>query len=396
MCTVFFVGGAVKVFFAKPPQLPNVGNTCYLNATLQNFYNCSLLTDMILLKKIKIQDVQNNDKHFFQGYEKVIKAMYQAQGGRVTEEILKNLADLGCERRSLLFGQEILAGQQQDPTEFVVDPVLNVLPWQAKVLFEFAQSSAIGCPYKSDLKKDVLGVLSKKVESFLFLQTEIKGSSLESSLINYFDLERLTENNRYKYDAEHLEEKESYYKEVERLFDIIKPEGTIKGLFIKNCQKRYRMKTFPTYLIIQLKRFSYNDYGMGQRINSKVSIPLTLDMTPYADESGGKQEYSLIGAVLHSGYLGAGHYRAYIKDQFDEHQSWYVCDDATVTQITSLDDLSLQGYVFFYVRSDKVEQIQQDVQKRSAISQEIIQGIQSQSVGSKSLDALGNALASMR
>jgi len=81
---------------------------------------------------------------------------------------------------------------------------------------------------------------------------------------------------------------------------------------VDNMQKEFTFFRFPKVLVIHLKRF-YNSTMRREKLGTMVSIPQTLDMTPYAKYSNhpsvkGAKNYQLYGMSHHSGTLNGGHY----------------------------------------------------------------------------------------
>ncbi|GMR35619.1 hypothetical protein PMAYCL1PPCAC_05814, partial [Pristionchus mayeri] len=105
------------------------------------------------------------------------------------------------------------------------------------------------------------------------------------------------------------------------------------------------LRSAPTTLCIQLKRFSTYDSN-GGKLNSKVDVPRHLDLTRFSeavrtatDEQVEKMfgwfddtqdepvvftpppdcpvrwRYRLVGVIVHSGQLGNGHYTSYVKER---------------------------------------------------------------------------------
>jgi ubiquitin C-terminal hydrolase len=109
---------------------------------------------------------------------------------------------------------------------------------------------------------------------------------------------------------------------------------------------------FPKILVIHLKRFSRRE-----KITTAISIPKTLDMTPFAPHSGklisklehpSKQravKYRFYGMSMHSGSLHGGHYVADVMDV--DTKDWFHCNDSTVSR-ASFQKSSSSAYVLFF------------------------------------------------
>ncbi|XP_050997297.1 ubiquitin carboxyl-terminal hydrolase 51 [Acomys russatus] len=126
--------------------------------------------------------------------------------------------------------------------------------------------------------------------------------------------------------------------------------------------KQLTMKTLPIVACFHLKRFEH--LGKQRRkINTFVSFPLELDMTPFlastkesimkgqplAECVPSENKYSLFAVINHHGTLESGHYTSFVRQEKDQ---WYNCDDARVTKATMEELLYSEGYILFYCRQD--------------------------------------------
>ena len=107
---------------------------------------------------------------------------------------------------------------------------------------------------------------------------------------------------------------------------------------------------FPKILVIHLKRFTSG--RSRQKLSTSVSIPKTLDMSPYGPHSTHESKnyakrYTLYGISHHSGTLNGGHYIGQVKD-FDENK-WYLCNDSSCSSSKGPDSSSSSAYVLFFI-----------------------------------------------
>jgi ubiquitin carboxyl-terminal hydrolase 8 len=111
----------------------------------------------------------------------------------------------------------------------------------------------------------------------------------------------------------------------------------------EKASKRIMFWNLPDILIISLKRFSNNN----KKNDKKIEFPLkNLDMSKYIlgyDKNSYK--YDLFGICNHYGGVNGGHYTAFVKNA---NESWYNFNDTNVSKI-KIDDLQGNGaYCFFY------------------------------------------------
>jgi len=111
----------------------------------------------------------------------------------------------------------------------------------------------------------------------------------------------------------------------------------------QNIRKKISFWSFPTVLVIDLKRFKSNQL----KHQLLVTFPLkNLNLSKYA--LGYKKQdyiYELYGVCNHSGGLLGGHYTAYIKNS---NAKWYHFNDTIVNEIEEDKIISPKAYCLFY------------------------------------------------
>lgn len=134
------------------------------------------------------------------------------------------------------------------------------------------------------------------------------------------------------------------------------------------CGKQTRaLKTMklwkaPKILVIHIKRFLKNNYGMiSRKIINKVNYTIkNLDLSLYMSEQSpykDKATYNLLGANIHqefgySGNTNMGHYTSIVKNRYDN--KWYLFDDLSdVKPIKNkLHLIHKNAYLLFYYRNN--------------------------------------------
>lgn len=109
----------------------------------------------------------------------------------------------------------------------------------------------------------------------------------------------------------------------------------------------------PECLIVHLKRFAVDaTTGDTEKIDTFVQFPLDLDLAPFVvGPSSASAQYRLYAVVNHSGSLSFGHYTAYCKvGQDPDRTRWYHFNDATVSAASESDIVSREAYLLFYER----------------------------------------------
>ncbi|VEU39287.1 unnamed protein product [Pseudo-nitzschia multistriata] len=153
-------------------------------------------------------------------------------------------------------------------------------------------------------------------------------------------------------------------KSIDDCMDLYLKEDVLKGAdqyFCEKCNehvdgtKKQDIWMLPPVLIVHLKRFKYNDYGkVGSKNDASIRYPVTeWDLKSRVKSSRGVYPmYDLYAVSNHMGGLGGGHYTAHTLNRFDD--VWYEFNDSSYR---SVDDsvhqrLFKSSYVLFYNRSE--------------------------------------------
>ncbi|KAM6297473.1 ubiquitin carboxyl-terminal hydrolase 36 [Aegotheles albertisi] len=112
------------------------------------------------------------------------------------------------------------------------------------------------------------------------------------------------------------------------------------------ASKRFSIHRASNVLTLSLKRFA--DFG-GGKITKDVGYPELLNIRPYMSQNNGDSVmYGLYAVLVHSGYsCHAGHYYCYVKAS---NGQWYQMNDDLVRCSNIKVVLNQQAYVLFYLR----------------------------------------------
>ncbi|XP_048844260.1 ubiquitin carboxyl-terminal hydrolase 36-like [Brienomyrus brachyistius] len=110
--------------------------------------------------------------------------------------------------------------------------------------------------------------------------------------------------------------------------------------------KRFSIHRTSNVLTLSLKRFANFS---GGKITKDVGYPEFLNIRPYMSQSSGDPVmYGLYAVLVHSGYsCHAGHYYCYVKAS---NGQWYQMNDSAVHPSSIKAVLQQQAYVLFYLR----------------------------------------------
>ncbi|KAM6245286.1 ubiquitin carboxyl-terminal hydrolase 36 [Porphyrio hochstetteri] len=112
------------------------------------------------------------------------------------------------------------------------------------------------------------------------------------------------------------------------------------------ASKCFTIHRAPNVLTLSLKRF--NSFS-GDKITKDVGYPEFLNIRPYMSRNKGESvTYGLYAVLVHSGYsCHAGHYYCYVKAS---NGQWYQMNDDMVRLSNIKVVLNQQAYLLFYVR----------------------------------------------
>lgn len=266
----------------SPPGLKNFGSTCYLNVIIQILYNIPDFKSIILSTDIDTGLI-NSLAYIF------AKLEYTMLSSVRSHQLVRNFLDFE--------GNPINLNLQMDSEEFLTTLISKLeddgLKEAAKVITSEA-TRIIEC----SVCKNTINIS----ENFLTLSLEVKGNSnIYNSIQASVKPEILDQQNQY------------FCNHCDRKVD---------------SQRYLEYKSLSDYLLISLKRFSYD---INQMKMVKVYDRLDFYHKLTIKAGGFDNEFELKGVVLHIGNEDAGHYICLIKNG----EQWYFMNDEKVEVIES-------------------------------------------------------------
>ena len=309
----------------------NLGNICYMNSMLQQFY-------MVPQFRYAILEAEDGkpptNLAYLQGDPTVDRTK---KGADVDENVLHQLQTLFgylelsekqafnpshfCFALKDFEGQPVNISLQQDAQEFL------------NMAFDRLENSLKGTRHQH-LLQSVFGgkacnrfvcqggcnVINERFEDFYNLSLDVKHSkTLYESLNRYINGELISD---------------FYCESCDKKVDMIK----------KTC-----ISDLPNVLIIHLQRIIYNfDIYGNEKINTRLEFPHVLNLEQYTRDSalktqtGGSAnalaapefEYELVGVVVHRGVAEGGHYTSLIRqrnpDGSVDPKRWFEFNDSLV------------------------------------------------------------------
>ncbi|XP_059620120.1 ubiquitin carboxyl-terminal hydrolase 36 [Phlebotomus argentipes] len=303
--------------------LINMGNTCYLNSTLQALFHVPAIANWLMA------DESHRDK---------CEDLGGGQGGCIICAMARTLISSQSSQSPIkpwlihsklrLVCKHFFPGRQEDAHEFLrylVEAMEKAYLGRVKNSRDLDQYSKettplnqiLGGYLRSTVRCLACGHVSTTFQHFEDLLLDIrKANTVEEALGGYFARERL-EDMGYKCEA--CKKKTS-------------------------ATKQFSLERAPVALCIQLKRFSM----AGTKLNKHVAIRSRLDLTPYT--RGGSATaplvYRLVAMVTHLGASqNCGHYTAI---GLTDTGSYYHFDDSSVRPISLQNVLQTNAYIIFY------------------------------------------------
>uniref|UniRef100_A0A1B0EXF3 Ubiquitin carboxyl-terminal hydrolase n=1 Tax=Phlebotomus papatasi TaxID=29031 RepID=A0A1B0EXF3_PHLPP len=311
--------------------LINMGNTCYLNSTLQALFHVPAIANWLMA------DDSHRDK---------CEDLGGGQGGCIICAMARTLISSQTSQSPIkpwlihsklrLVCKHFFPGRQEDAHEFLrylVEAMEKAFLGRVKNSRELDQYSKettplnqiLGGYLRSTVRCLACGHVSTTFQHFEDLLLDIrKANTVEEALGGYFARERL-EDMGYKCEA--CKKKTS-------------------------ATKQFSLERAPVALCIQLKRFSM----AGTKLNKHVAIRSRLDLSSYSSgnrnggSSGSPLVYRLVAMVTHLGASqNCGHYTAI---GLTDTGSYYHFDDSSVRPISLQNVLQTNAYIIFYELED--------------------------------------------
>lgn len=332
--------------------LANLGNTCYINSTMQVLSHCYDFNE--LLEKIDVENLNKVDDSVLLIEWKSLKDLMWSKNCIISPNRYLNSIQQISQSKKL----ELFSGfAQNDLPEFlffVIDCFHNALKREVKMNIVgnakndtdilakecYAMIKDLYSETYSELLNMFYGIhvsliqnpgnyenLSVRPEPFctINLPIPIKSDKSECSILECFDL--------YS-QPEILEGENSWFNE--------------KTNAKQSVYKSIKFWSLPNILIVDLKRFN----NSNKKVNTLVTSPFTnLDLTKYVvGYDSHTYKYDLFGITNHSGGCLGGHYTAFVKNA---NNKWYHFNDTNVNEVDESKIITSKAYCFFYRKIEK-------------------------------------------
>lgn len=400
---------------ARPPELINFGNSCYVNALLQALYASSPLTQAI--PELVFESVSVGER-----YKDLVISFIHGNKYEITTELFKFYAKI---QKDEDFGKTLFKdGSKPKPA-----PQENLEK----------QKAALQAKGKlSDFEQATLNSLQsamKESKDFHNLAENIAKNMNE----NWEDLPKNEQGDQKKEIEEVLtsffsagqEDANEFCGElIGRLIEDVEQKDKIKKIFLFNVDdgeyhsasilnmgtfKELRPITFNTFegkiLIDNIKTFDFlneifeeklkgtafysfpeifilslersvngiditnekNHFRTTVKTNHIIAIPFDLNTHFIRDDSN--DDYELFAVIIHTGTGLSGHYFAYIKEETE----WFLCNDSVIRPVSQAkvkEEMEQFGRMLFYKRVSPEQQITKRLQTLHEALQDLLKQLQ--------------------
>ncbi|XP_012255810.2 ubiquitin carboxyl-terminal hydrolase 36 isoform X2 [Athalia rosae] len=302
----------------------NVGNTCYLNSTLQALFHVPALVNWLLSDQHHTSKCEQNNgagECLTCAMAKTLQFSHQKSSGAIKPFYIYNKLKLIC--------RTMVPGQQEDAHEFLrylLEGMERAFLSRHKAtkLDSYSKETTpinqiFGGYIRTEVKCLQCRHISTTFQHFQDLLVDIrKASTLDEALSSYFSREQL-DNNDYKCEA------------CKRRVP---------------ATKQFSLERPPKVLCVQLKRFSV----LGGKISRHIGFKQTVDMGPYLWREPGEPlrtlTYKLTSMVTHMGpSVNCGHYTAVAQVSSGQ---FYTFDDSCVRPTSLSNVLSTNAYIMIF------------------------------------------------
>lgn len=278
---------ATSIFIDSPIGLPNIGNSCYMNAALQVILNIPSICAAIKEPKLKMDE---KDPYFI---------------GKATT--FKNSLKYFLDNR-----QSLEADSLDKLRRAFFESRSKDMPWVEGVLLDQHQSE--------EFLEQVLNVINWKP------------MSIDTRTINNYGEVIRTQKTPSNMIALSLSGNHS--RSLETALKDHCSKDSIDHASKLPCIEQEVIINEPEYIFIQFKRLVITD---GQEVINNAEIIISSNQVVQIPCANGEKTlpYQVISYIKRNANpeMKSGHYIAYIKN---ENSDWYSCDDATVTKCKTL------------------------------------------------------------
>lgn len=340
-----------------------MGNTCYMNATLQCLANTIPLALHFLSDRYK--DDIDRDSHRGETaheFKNLLGQMYYYNDKSVSPKGFKSLM-------GRLFN--VYAGyEQQDAHEFLLNFIDKLHEDLNRAIHRRGTTAPLGPAEEASLSLNarINRFWSQHVDRHLSVISDLFEGLLVSSLTCLVCRKSSSSFEVFSCLSLPIPAVTGSVSNLQDCLKLFLETESMSGEAAWDCpsckqkrkaEKRMIIARLPKILIIQFNRFRCETAWQSKKLQTYVHFPSnSFDMNAYVDHTRvGTQKrplYYLYAFLNHYGTLATGHYIAYCRTGLGG--PWYMYDDASVTEVTLSESDKRNAYILFYTSVDMKHQ----------------------------------------
>lgn len=324
--------------------LANMGNTCYINSSMQILSHCEKLN--IILKQFNKENIYNKDENasLFLEWKDLNDMMWYKNCTIAPKRFISIIQKVSLKKNIDLF----TGYAQNDLPEFllfIIDSFHDALKREVKINVLGETKNELDILAKScfNMIKELYSknyseifelfyginvslitdmddtILSCKSEPYSTINLSIPNKKSTCTLYECFD---------FFTNYEILDEDNKWFNEKTGLKQVVK--------------KSIKFWNFPEILIVNINRFD----NSNKKINTLVTIHDTnINLSKYVlGYNKSSYTYELFGICNHNGNCYGGHYYSYVKN----NGKWYEFNDTIIAEINVDKIITNKAYCFFF------------------------------------------------
>lgn len=334
--------------------LDNLGNTCYLNVTVQCLSHTPLLTKYFLTgayKQYLLDHLDDEKVILFVYYIKLLFELWSSEGKSIKPNLFVKLFTKYFPQGGIF--------RQNDAQESIV----FLLDTFHELISRKVNYTITGDP-QHEFDKLMLQSIKELTGHYNNTHSFIVDifSGQEHLMLQCTKCDKITHKfPPFTYTCLPLDNNNKLNSTIYNCFDlhckteVLDKDNAWECTYCKEKNRAYKRTLywkFPNVLIISLNRFQIknikNNY-FNIKVDSLVNYPVVnLDLSEYITNPTDNYLYNLYGIICHTGDVNSGHYYCYC---LNTDGIWYRYNDENVTAIANLNNLiTKDAYVLFYYK----------------------------------------------